>query len=156
MKAYLIPVLISVFFLVAGCKKNSGCTPVSPEVEASQIIEYNSKNGIVTQQFSNKIYYKIVDSGYGSRPTSSSSVVATYSAKLLNNTVFDVASSPVTFKLSDVIEGWQIGLPLLQKGGEMILIIPSAYAYGCNGNSKLKVPENAVLVYDIRLIDIIP
>ncbi len=156
MKAYLIPALISIFVFAVGCKKNSGCTPVSPDVEAPQIVEYNTKNGIITQQFSNKIYYKIVDTGYVVHPTASSSVVVTYSAKLLNNTVFDVATSPVTFKLSDVIEGWQIGLPLLQKGGRMILIIPSAYAYGCNGNSKLKVPENSVLFYDIKLIDIIP
>ena len=156
MKAYLLLFIISIFVFTPGCKKNSGCTPVSPDVEAPQIVEYNTKNGITTQQFSNKVYYKIVDTGYGAHPTASSSVVVTYSAKLLNNTVFDVATSPVTFKLSDVIEGWQIGLPLLQKGGRMILIIPSAYAYGCNGNSKLKVSENSVLFYDINLIDIIP
>lgn len=156
MKWYVLIFLIPIFFLSDSCKKESGCKPLSPDVEDPQIVEYNIKNGVGAQKINNSIYYKAIDSGYGVRPSRSSKVVVTYTAKLLNNKVFDAATTPKTFTLTDVIEGWQIGLPLIKKGGKIVLIIPSVYAYGCNGNSNLNVPGDAVLVYEVTLLDVIP
>ena len=129
--------------------------PVSSADEDAQILEYNIKNGLGAKKSNAKIYYKIVDTGYGISPTQSSKIVVTYTGKLLNNTTFDQIITPKTFTLSEVIEGWQLGLPLAKKGGRIILIIPSVYAYGCNGNSNLNVPANSVLYYDISLVDVV-
>jgi len=50
-----------------------------------------------------------------------------------------------------LIAGWQIGLPLIHKGGEIKLIVPSSLAYGC-GNGPL--PANSILYFDIHLVDV--
>ena len=156
MKSFSLFLLIAISFFCNSCKKDSGCTPVSPDVEDPQIVEYNIKNGLNCQRYKNTIYYNAIDTGYGISPTIDSKVTVTYTARYLNNKIFDASTVPINFKLSDVIEGWQIGLPLLKKGGRILLIIPSAYAYGCNGNTNLSVPENQILIYDIKLIDVIP
>ena len=156
MKIFLLFLLISVLFLSVSCKKDSGCKTVSPEQEDPAIIEYNIKNGLGAIKFNNSIYYKIKDTGYGINPSRSSKIIVTYVAKFLNNKVYDEVKSPKTFSLTDVIEGWQIGLPLIKKGGKIILIIPSVYAYGCNGNNNLNVPPDTVLLYEVSLIDVLP
>jgi FKBP-type peptidyl-prolyl cis-trans isomerase FkpA len=61
-----------------------------------------------------------------------------------------------------VIRGWQMGIPLVKKGGIVRLLIPSRYAYGPNAQPQLGVtfglkdglPANAVLDFDIQLYDI--
>ncbi len=156
MKSYLIILLIAVFFLSDSCKKDIGCKSVSPEVEDGQIAEYNIKYGLGAIKYNNSIYYKITDTGYGISPSRSSKIVVTYKGKFLSSKIFDEVTSPKTFTLTDVIEGWQIGLPLIKKGGKIVLIIPSVYAYGCNGNNNLNVPPDTVLVYEVSLIDVLP
>ena len=156
MKNFLLFLLVSILFLSYSCKKDSGCKSVSPELEDPAIIEYNIKNGLGAIKYNNSIYYKTIDTGYGINPSRSSKVIVTYVAKFLNNKVYDQVSTPKSFTLTDVIEGWQIGLPLIKKGGKIILIIPSVYAYGCNGNSNLNVPPDTVLVYEVSLIDVLP
>ena len=53
--------------------------------------------------------------------------------------------------LGSLIPGWQIGLPLIQKGGEIKLIVPSSLAYGCGSGP---LPPNSVLYFDIHLVDV--
>ncbi len=53
-----------------------------------------------------------------------------YTGKFTNNTSFD--EGVVSFPLTGVIEGWQIGIPLIKQGGKVKLIIPPYLAYGCN------------------------
>jgi FKBP-type peptidyl-prolyl cis-trans isomerase FkpA len=138
-----------------GCtKKETWCTPVSPQAEEAQIIAYASANSISVVKNSSGIFYEIIDPGTGATPTRNSTVTTTYTGKLLNGTIFDsgTAESP----LSGVIEGWQIGIPLIKKGGRIKLIIPSALAYGCNPVRKqnteiVVIPANSVLYFDIVL-----
>lgn len=58
---------------------------------------------------------------------------------------------PVTFGLSQVIEGWQIGMVGMKVGGERRLLIPAALAYGANPPQGSNIPTNADLVFDITL-----
>lgn len=156
MKRFLLLYLIPFILFSVSCKKETGCKPINPQLEDPVIVEYNIKNGLGAIKFNNSIYYKIIDTGNEVHPTITSKVTVTYTGKYLNNRVFDKIDSPKTFALADVIEGWQLGLPLIKKGGKIILIIPSVYAYGCNGNSNLNVPPDTVLVYEVSLIDVIP
>jgi len=67
-----------------------------------------------------------------------------------------------SYILSQVIMGWQLGIPLCQKGGIIRLLIPSRYAYGPNAQPNIGttfgltngLPANAVLDFDIQLYDI--
>jgi FKBP-type peptidyl-prolyl cis-trans isomerase FkpA len=71
---------------------------------------------------------------------------------LLDGRVFDQQTNAIKpAGLGTLIAGWQIGLPLIQKGGEIKLIVPSSLAYGC-GNGPL--PANSILYFDIHLVDV--
>ena len=136
-----------------GCKKQeTGCTPVKPEVEEPQIVAYAAKDSIHAVKHSSGIYYEIVDPGTGAAPTATSQVSVTYTGKFLNDSKFDESTTPISFNLNRVIEGWQIGIPLIKKGGRIKLVIPSAYAYGCTGSGP--IPPNSVLFFDVRLLDV--
>ena len=126
--------------------------PVQPKDEEATILAYATANGIVPMKHSSGLYYQIVDAGTGPAPTNTSKVSVTYTGKLLNGTQFDQKVSPVTFFVNEVIEGWKIGIPLINEGGKIKLIIPSALAYSCN--SAGVIPPNAVLFFDISLLDV--
>jgi len=53
------------------------------------------------------------------------------------------------FKLSELIEAWQILMPYAKAGGEIRMYVPSKYGYGRSRVSSL--PSNAVLIFDVRL-----
>jgi len=61
---------------------------------------------------------------------------------------------PFEFKVGggQVIEGWDTGVVGMQVGGQRILIIPPAMAYGENGIGP--IPGNATLVFSIELLEI--
>ena len=125
---------------------------VEPAAEEPQILAYSKADSLQVTRHSSGIYYQIISPGNGAAPSQNSDVSATYIGQLLNGTTFDQSTTPASFSLAKVIEGWQIGIPLIKKGGRIKLIIPSAYAYGCNGNTG--IPPNSVLFFDVSLIDV--
>ncbi len=69
--------------------------------------------------------------------------------------VFDESYSkkkPVSFPLTDVIEGWSQGLLGQQVGSQVILTIPSDLAYGEAGQGSV-IPPNADLIFLIDIVD---
>ncbi len=149
-----ISTLLTSFLLIVvlGCSKDKGCTSVPPEDEAPQIAQYITDNNLIGVSSTKGVYYQIIDNGSGVSPTINSIVDVLYRGKYLNGQVFEESSSIVSFPLNKVIEGWQIGIPLIKKGGKINLIIPSAYGYGCVGNSP--IPPNTILYFEISLIDV--
>jgi len=139
-----------------GCSKHeTGCTPVEPQVEEPQILGYAAKDSIQVTKHSSGIYYQIIDPGSGAVPPKGSTITVGYVGRFLNDKIFEQSTS-YTKGLSDLIEGWQIGIPLIKKGGRIKLIIPSSLAYGCNpkkdADGNVVIPGNSVLYYDINLI----
>lgn len=138
-----------------GCSKHEmGCTSVEPQAEEPQILAYIAKDSIHAIKHSSGIYYEIINPGSGATATLNSSIKISYIGKLLNGNIFDQGSNEnkEPWKLNSLIEGWQIGIPLIKKGGRIKLIIPSAYAYGCNGSEG--IPSNSVLFFDVNLLDV--
>lgn len=156
-KLSLILALGALVAMTPGCKKD-GCKSQAPSAEASQLQAYASGNGITAQVHSSGLYYEIVNEGTGTAPTASSKVVITYTGKFLDGQVFSEQTTPnntaenPAWSLSDLIEGWRIGLPLIKKGGRIKLIIPSALAYGCSGRGV--IPGNTPLFFDVQLVDV--
>lgn len=69
-----------------------------------------------------------------------------------DGTIFESSldsGQPASFQLSGVIEGWQKGLIGAKEGDKVRLLIPSAQAYGPNGQGG--IPANADLVFDITV-----
>jgi FKBP-type peptidyl-prolyl cis-trans isomerase FkpA len=154
MKYFLI--LASVLMVsCSGCFKNDeACTTITPAAEESQITAYATANGINAVKHNSGLYYQILNPGTGATPNINSRVFITYTGKLLNGTQFDQGTNPAStgWFLRDLIEGWQIGMPLIKAGGKIKLIIPSAFAYGCNGRPG--IPANSVLFFEIDLVDV--
>jgi len=142
------------FFIVifSGCSDN-GCKPVKPESEDGQMMAYATAKGYAVTKHSTGMYYQILNAGAGPTPTLSSKVYVTYTGKRLDDTIFDQSTVPVSFGLSQLIEGWQIGLQLIKKGGSLRLIVPSSMAYGCTGSGSI-IPANSILYFDITLVDV--
>jgi FKBP-type peptidyl-prolyl cis-trans isomerase FkpA len=130
------------------CTKDSGtCTDKTVQSEEGAILAFATTNGITATRHSSGMYYQIISAGSGATPTLASRVKAKYTGKYMDGTIFDSATTAVEFPLSGVIAGWQLGLPLIQKGGIIKLIIPSSFAYGCTGRSP--IPPYAVLYFEL-------
>ena len=106
--------------MAPGCKKD-GCKSKSPQSEAAQLQAYATANGITPTVHSTGLYYEIIDEGTGAAPTATSKVVITYTGRFLDNQIFSQQTTPnntaenPAWPLSDLIEGWRIGLPLIKK-----------------------------------------
>ena len=65
--------------------------------------------------------------------------VACSTGKIFDSSYQD--GGPASFPLSGVIPGWQQGIPGMRVGGERLLGIPSALAYGTGGSAPLIAPN---------------
>lgn len=152
-KKILLFVLLGV--AAYGCLKteSSGCQPVAVGSEKARLVKYCTDNNITYTEHSSGMLYQIMDPGQGTlAPAASSIVTVQYVGKYMNGATFDSSSAPFTSNLSQLIDGWKIGLPLIKKGGKIKLVIPSALAYSCTGYPPV-IPANAPLFFEISLVD---
>jgi FKBP-type peptidyl-prolyl cis-trans isomerase FkpA len=153
---FVLPIaFLCVIIIGPGCLKSSDpCTPKTPASENAQMQAYCAGNGIIPTVHSSGLFYQIMNPGSGPSPAPTSKVFITYVGKLVDGTIFDQQSnaSNTGWPLNQLIEGWRVGLPLIQKGGEIKLVVPSSMAYGCAGYGT--IPGNAILFFDITLVDV--
>ena len=123
--------------------------------ESATFLANNAKNdGFVVT--ATGLQYKILEEGKGKSPTSEDKVIAHYTGKLLDGTVFDSShdrGEPATFPVSGVIKGWQEALPMMKEGGKWQIVVPANLAYGDRGVGNLIGP-NETLIFDIELVSI--
>ena len=153
-KLFVAPALCLLILFVPGCSKKKSCNPVAPSSETGQMQAYATANGINYTTHSSGVFYEIITQGSGSTASANSKIYITYTGKLLDGTVFDQQNTVNVsgWALSGLIEGWRIGIPLIQKGGRIKLIVPSSLAYGCEPYNTL--PGNSILFFDITLVDV--
>ncbi|WP_316780164.1 FKBP-type peptidyl-prolyl cis-trans isomerase [Pedobacter antarcticus] len=123
--------------------------------DTTLIRKFITENEIPAIKHESGVFYQIIDPGEGDvKYTTDTKIFAEYEGRLLNGTVFDKSKgSPISFMLKEVIPGWQIGIPLIQKGGKIRLLIPSQYGYR---NSAIGViPPSSVLDFTVNLADVI-
>jgi len=123
------------------------------EIDENIISQYIEDNGIDAKATGSGLYYIIENQGEGDQPNITSTVTVVYKGYLTDGTVFDQSDSlGVKFPLSNLIQGWREGLPYFKSGGNGKLFIPSALGYGAQGSGN--VPKNAVIIFDITLLDV--
>lgn len=153
MKKVLLASFVALALLSAGCLKDNTCNSKSIASEDAAMQSFASANSITATRHSTGMYYQIVTQGSGPAPTSTSLLSVKYTGKLTNGTVFDQQTgAPVSLRLDQVIPGWKVGLPLIQKGGVIKLIIPSSMGYGCATVGP--IPPNSILYFEIELVDV--
>lgn len=96
------------------------------------------------------IRYVIHADSAGTKPTIDSCVTANYSGMLLSSGAEFDKGENISFPLSSVIDGWKIGIPLMNVGDSITLYIPSGLAYGYYGYPP-EIPSNANLVFNVGL-----
>lgn len=153
-------VLVCASFLFTGCFKSSSSCPyklsgkTAPVSEEQALATYLNNNSINAVKHGSNMYYQIINPGSGGYPDQCSNIQISYSGKLTNGNVFD-AQNNVIFTLGSLIEGWKIGLPLIQKGGRIKLYIPPTLGYGAvdvkDNSNNVIIPGNSILVFDITL-----
>ncbi|GAA4091883.1 FKBP-type peptidyl-prolyl cis-trans isomerase [Mucilaginibacter panaciglaebae] len=166
---------VIILFLLAGlasCKKDLLGSVEGYKAQAHKddkiIADYLAANPslVATKIDTSGVYYIIEQPGTGNDLfTNSTQVTVGYTGKLLSTQQIFTQTNNFhpTFVLSQVIKGWQLGLPFGKKGGIIRLLIPSRYAYGPSPQPlvgrefglKGGLPANAVLDFEITLYDII-
>ena len=67
---------------------------------------------------------------------------------------YDRGDAPASFKLGNVIAGWNEGIPGMKVGGQRRLVIPSNLAYGDRGIAQAGIPPNADMIFDVELVSV--
>jgi len=94
--------------------------------------------------------------GTGASPKDADKVKVNYTGTLVNGTVFDssLGRGPAEFPLNQVVKCWTEALQLMKVGGKAKVVCPAAIAYGERGNPPV-IPGNAVLTFEVELLDIV-
>jgi FKBP-type peptidyl-prolyl cis-trans isomerase FkpA len=151
MKKYLL-LLSAVIITLISCDNSVKLNQAKQaQTDDSLIRVYLKANPqIKVQKHPSGIYFQVLAEGKGQHPNENSMVTVNYTAAMLNDMVVDKGSG-YSSPLDHLIKGWQIGVPLVKEGGSILLIVPSALAYGANGVGR--IPENSVLVFTIDLTE---
>ncbi|MCZ6785679.1 MAG: FKBP-type peptidyl-prolyl cis-trans isomerase [Planctomycetota bacterium] len=99
--------------------------------------------------------YEIIAQGRGASPKMGQNVKVHYAGWLTDGTLFDASyarGAAATFRLGEVIAGWNEGLQLMKPGARFLFEIPPDLAYGARGRPK--IPGGATLVFMVELIEL--
>lgn len=148
----ILSLILSVF---ASCKKddnfNADTQAAKDEADIQAYLKANPS--INATKDANGVYYQVITAGTGANPAESSIVSVNYVGKLLSGTQFDTGTGFSANLKGSVIKGWTFGIPHGKVGGRLLLIIPSALAYG-NTSPGAAIPKNSVLVFTIDILGI--
>lgn len=151
---YLI-LFVAVTSGFTACKRDSFDAEAQFRTDTTAIRSYVIANNIPVLKDKYGVFYQVIAPGTGSTTyTGSTQVTVDYSGKVLGKSEnFDSsAGQPRTFQLGGLIAGWQIGIPYIQKGGKIRLLIPSQYGYGNAAQSA--IPANSILDFTIELTNV--
>lgn len=126
--------------------------------QSEDIEKYLIENDLKAETTESGLRYIITEQGNGQQAKAGDNVVVHYRGTLLDGEQFDSSfdrDRPFEFPLGQgrVIKGWDEGIALLNIGSKATLIIPSALGYGERGAGGA-IPPNAVLKFDVELLDI--
>ncbi len=137
--------------------QQAAVNPNQAQDDDKLIQDYLKSKNLKAEKTPEGVYYITTKEGSGANPTIDDRVKCHYKGYLLDGSEFDSSYSrnqPATFPLKGVVKGWQIGIPLIKKGGKATLLIPSTLGYGSRAIGS-KIPANSVLLFDVELIDIV-
>ena len=156
-----VPVMAALAFVFSGCSKSKSETPnncvtnttgIPTAAEIASLQNYLTSHSITATQHPGGFFYIIVAQGTGPTPNVNSGVTIKYIGKLENGNIFDQNQSGYTTVLSQLILGFQKGLPLIQKGGFIKLFLPPSLGYGCSQTGS--IPPGSNLIFDVELTNV--
>ncbi len=166
MKKLLAASVIVLLILGSCIKSNTKCnfndsTVIAPDSEKKALQDSLTAHGIQATAHPSGFLYTINNQGTGQTVSNlCSNLAVTYKGSFFNGHVFDstVNGSAANFQLGGVIVGWQKGVPLISKGGDITLYIPPSLAYGPNPirdrDGNVIIPGNSSLIFTVHIVDI--
>jgi FKBP-type peptidyl-prolyl cis-trans isomerase FklB len=125
------------------------------KAEGAAFLAANAKKqGVKTT--ASGLQYKVLKVGAGAPPKATDVVKVHYHGTFMDGSVFDSSierKEPAQFGVNQVITGWTEALQMMRPGDKLQLVIPSNLAYGERGNRG--IPPNAVLVFEVELLEIV-
>ena len=125
--------------------------------EGDEFLAANGKKkGISTSKTG--LQYTVLKEGDGKSPKKTDTVKVHYHGTLIDGTVFDSSierMEPAEFPVDRVIPGWTEALLGMKVGDKWKIFIPSNLAYGERGTPGGPIPPNAVLVFEVELLEIV-
>lgn len=121
----------------------------------NEIKQYIEKNDLKFNQLESGLYYKIEEESKDAPLIKyTDQVTFYYSGMFLSGEVFQEIpkTDPLTYKVKELIAGWQEGLMQLHGPGTIELIIPPHLGYGSKNTDK--IPPNSILHYTLTVVDI--
>lgn len=116
--------------------------------------ENKTKAGVITTE--SGLQYEVLSLGDGAKPGQSDEVSVHYAGSLIDGTEFDSSikrGKPISFRLNQVIKGWQEGLQLMPVGSRYKFYIPAEIGYGQRATGK--IPANSTLIFEVELLGIV-
>ena len=162
MSKWLLP-MICICYIVAGCsKQQTGLAQYKKQaaIDDKIVANYIQANGLDSAKKVSDtagVYYIVLQKGQGGDLyTSSTYVTVGDTGRVLGQTTpfYQTDSFHPSYQLSQVILGWRLGIPKVQRGGVVRLLIPSRYAYGPYPQPDYGLPANAILDFNIRVYNI--
>jgi FKBP-type peptidyl-prolyl cis-trans isomerase FklB len=118
------------------------------------LAENKKKKGVVT--LPSGLQYQILKAGKGRKPVTADTVEVSYRGTFVNGEEIDSSGSEtLTFKLDEVIPGWQEALQLMPVGSKWRIVLPSDLAYGERDLGPSMKP-NSTLIFEVELVAIKP
>jgi FKBP-type peptidyl-prolyl cis-trans isomerase FkpA len=140
--------------------------------DAKIIANHLKRNAITTQVTASGLCYVIDTPGQGAQPKQGDRVKVNYTGRLIDGKVFDTSLADtakqhgihnperiyeaIEFQVGvgQVIQGWDEGIMCLRQGSKARLFVPSTLAYGSQSVGNGLIPANAVLIFDVELLDV--
>lgn len=144
---------------VAAALTLPGCgTPPAPDLNDEAQTAPPSTQAPTTTEEVTELKIEDVEVGTGAEAKSGNTVNVHYTGWLTDGTKFDSSvdrGQPFSFTLGQgmVIKGWDQGVAGMKVGGKRKLTIPPELGYGAAGAGGV-IPPNAVLVFDVELLDV--
>lgn len=118
------------------------------------LLQNAQKQGVI--ETDSGLQYSIVEEKQGSQPGMFDTVKIHQRALLLDGKILEDTyrqNKTDEVKIDELIEGLQEGLQMMNVGSRYKFWVPAELAWGRKGTGN-KIPPNAVLSFDIRLVEI--
>lgn len=135
-------------------KKKKGSAGFNRKTGEDFLSKNKKKEGVI--ETDSGLQYIILDKGTDtSHPVEESLITVHQRCQLVNGNIIEDTyheNKPSEVKMEELIEGYREGIMLMTKGAKFRFFVPPELAWGKKGSGS-KIPPNAVLIFDVRLID---
>ncbi len=161
--------IISLMLLFTGCQNKPDSRSASAPRTEAELIEINKSlitqdreqiNGYLSKtsrQFTETntgLWYSVIETGTGRTIKTGDDVNYDFECTLLDGNPCYSGTQTIRVGYADAGSGVTEGLQLMQEGSDYLFIVPPYLAYGLTGDGG-KIPGRAILIYRIRIKDII-